>query len=158
MSVYKKILAGGATLAVLGGIFGSPVFASESPDKPATYEYYDIDLTSSAATLELIAEIECIEPFGVGNQSPTFRFSNLYVLKADIVGAKHIRVVFAPEREAYGSKPLTAIAFNVVGTEMGNKLLSRKPHAMSVFGKLKVNKWQDRETVQLQLSDLLVIN
>ena len=122
------------------------------------YEYYDIDLTSSAATLELIAEIECIEPFGVGNQSPTFRFSNLYVLKADIVGAKHIRVVFAPEREAYGSKPLTAIAFNVVGTEMGNKLLSRKPHAMSVFGKLKVNKWQDRETVQLQLSDLLVIN
>jgi single-stranded-DNA-specific exonuclease len=122
------------------------------------YEYYDIDLTSSAATLELIAEIECIEPFGVGNQSPTFRFSNLYVLKADIVGAKHIRVVFAPEREAYGSKPLTAIAFNVVGTEMGNKLLSRKPHEMSVFGKLKVNKWQDRETVQLQLSDLLVIN
>jgi single-stranded-DNA-specific exonuclease len=122
------------------------------------YEYYDIDLTSSAATLELIAEIECIEPFGVGNQSPTFRFSNLYVLKADIVGAKHIRVVFAPEREAYGSKPLTAIAFNVVGTEMGDKLLSRKPHAMSVFGKLKVNKWQDRETVQLQLSDLLVIN
>jgi len=122
------------------------------------YEYYDIDLTSSAATLELIAEIECIEPFGVGNQSPTFRFSNLYVLKADIVGAKHIRVVFAPEREAYGSKPLTAIAFNVVGTEMGDKLLSRKPHAMSVFGKLKVNKWQDRETVQLQLSDLLVLN
>ncbi|MDP5020508.1 MAG: single-stranded-DNA-specific exonuclease RecJ [Rickettsiaceae bacterium] len=120
------------------------------------YEYYDIDLTSSAATLDLVSEIECIEPFGVGNQSPTFRFSNLYVLKADVVGAKHIKVVFAPEREAYGSKPLTAIAFNVVGTEMGDKLLSRKPHSMSVFGKLKVNKWQDRETVQLQLSDLLV--
>jgi single-stranded-DNA-specific exonuclease len=121
------------------------------------YEYYDIDLTSSSATLDLIREIDLLEPFGVGNQSPTFRFSNLYVLKADIVGAKHIRVIFAPEREAFGSKPLTAIAFNVVGTEMGDKLLSRKPHAMSVFGKLKVNKWQDRETVQLQLSDILIL-
>ncbi len=120
------------------------------------YEYYDIDLTSSAATLDLIREIDLLEPFGVGNQSPTFRFSNLYVLKADIVGAKHIRVIFAPEREAFGSKPLTAIAFNVVGTEMADKLLSRKPHAMSIFGKLKVNKWQDRETLQLQLSDILM--
>jgi single-stranded-DNA-specific exonuclease len=120
------------------------------------YEYYDIDLTSSAATLDLIREIDLLEPFGVGNQSPTFRFSNLYVLKADIVGAKHIRVIFAPEREAFGSKPLTAIAFNVVGTEMADKLLSRKPHAMSVFGKLKVNKWQERETLQLQLSDILI--
>jgi single-stranded-DNA-specific exonuclease len=120
------------------------------------YEYYDMDLTSSAATLDLIREIDLLEPFGVGNQSPTFRFSNLYVLKADIVGAKHIRVIFAPEREAFGSKPLTAIAFNVVGTEIADKLLSRKPHAMSVFGKLKVNKWQDRETLQLQLSDILI--
>ena len=122
------------------------------------YEYYDIDLTSSAATLDLLSEINHLEPFGVGNPAPIFRFSNLYVLKADIVGAKHIRVMFAPERDAYGSKPLTAIAFNVVGSELGDKLLSRKPHAMSVFGKLKVNKWQDRETVQLQLSDLLVEN
>lgn len=120
------------------------------------YEYYDIDLTSSAATLELLREIEALEPFGVGNPSPTFRFSNLYVLKADIVGSKHIRVLFSPEREAYGSKALTAIAFNVVGSDIGDKLLSRKAHAMSVFGKLKINKWQDRETVQLQLSDLIL--
>jgi len=120
------------------------------------YEYYDIDLTSSAATLDLLREIESLEPFGVGNPSPTFRFSNLYVLKADIVGSKHIRVLFSPEREAYGSKALTAIAFNVVGSDIGDKLLSRKAHAMSVFGKLKINKWQDRETVQLQLSDLIL--
>ena len=119
-------------------------------------EYYDIDLTSSAATLELLSEIENLEPFGVGNPAPVFRFSNMYVLKADILKSRHIRVMFAPSREAYGSKPLMSIAFNVVGTELGNKLLSPKSHTMSVFGKLKVNKWQDRETVQLQLSDLLI--
>ena len=119
-------------------------------------EYYDIDLTSSTATLELLSEIENLEPFGVGNPAPVFRFSNMYVLKADILKSRHIRVMFAPGKEAYGSKPLMSIAFNVVGTELGNKLLSPKSHTMSVFGKLKVNKWQDRETVQLQLSDLLI--
>lgn len=120
------------------------------------YEYYDVDLTSSAATLDLLSEIDSLEPFGVGNPSPTFRFSNLYVLKADIVGAKHIRVMFAPEKESYGSKPLKAIAFNVVGTELGDAILSPKALSMSVFGKLKINRWQDRETVQLQLSDILL--
>ena len=43
MSIYKRIFAGAVILAGLGGFFGSPVYASESPDKPATYEYYDID-------------------------------------------------------------------------------------------------------------------
>ena len=132
-------------------------FKKDLADSNAHFqEYYDVDLTSSAATLELLSEIENLEPFGVGNPAPVFRFSNMYVLKADVVGSKHIRVMFAPSREAYGSKPLMSIAFNVVGTELGDKLLSPKPHAMSVFGKLKVNKWQDRETVQLQLSDLLI--
>jgi single-stranded-DNA-specific exonuclease len=120
------------------------------------YEYYDLDLTSSAATIDFLTELEHLEPFGVGNHSPVCRFSNLYVLKADIVGAKHIRVMFAPEKESYGYKPLTAIAFNVVGTKLGEAILSPKPLSMSVFGKLKLNKWQDRETVQLQLIDILL--
>ncbi|PCJ24537.1 MAG: single-stranded-DNA-specific exonuclease RecJ [Rickettsiales bacterium] len=119
-------------------------------------EHYDADLTSSAATLELLEEISKLEPFGNGNPSPVFRFSNLYVLKADIVGTKHLRIMFSPSRDAYGSKPLTAIAFNAAGTELAECILSRKPHTLSVFGTLKVNKWQDRETVQLQLRDVLI--
>jgi len=43
MSIYKGILAGGVILAGLGGFPGSPVYASEFIDKPAIYEYYDID-------------------------------------------------------------------------------------------------------------------
>ena len=119
-------------------------------------EYYDAELTTSAATLRFMSEINDFEPFGVGNPSPVFKFSNLYVLKADIVGLKHIRVMFAPSKESYGSKPLTAIAFNAVGTQVGNDLFLQKPVNMSVFGRLKINKWQERETIQLQLSDIVL--
>jgi len=120
------------------------------------HEKYAVDLTTSAATLELISEINVMEPFGNGNPAPVFRFPNVYVLRADIVGAKHIRIMFAPSREAHGSKPLAAIAFNSVGTELGNVILSRKSHSLSAFGTLKANSWQDRETVQLQLRDVLI--
>ncbi len=120
------------------------------------YENYTTDLTTSAATLELISEINVMEPFGMGNPAPIFRFSNVYVLRADIVAEKHIRIIFAPSRESYGSKPLTAIAFNIVGTELGDVILSRKSHSLSVFGTLKVNSWQERETVQLQLKDAII--
>lgn len=120
------------------------------------YEYYDVDLTTSAATIDFLSEIDSLEPFGVGNPSPTFRFSSLYVLKADILGDKHIKVIFAPERTAYGSKVLSAMAFNAVGTEIGNVILARKPHSMSIFGKLKINRWQNKETIQLHISDILI--
>ena len=120
------------------------------------YEYYDLELTTSAATIDLISEIDCLEPFGVGNHAPVCRFSKVFVLRANIVGSKHIRVMFAPERESYGSKPLNAIAFNVVGTPMGEAIMSAKPLPLSIFGKLKINSWQDRQTVQLQISDVLV--
>ena len=110
---------------------------------------------SNKATLELLAQIDKLEPFGNGNPAPVFRFSDVYVLRADIVGSKHIKVIFAPTKDSYSSKPLSGIAFNVVGTEIGNILLSPKSHRLSILGKLKANKWQDKETVQFQLYDII---
>ena len=43
MSIQKKSLASGVILVCLGGFFGSPAHATESFEKPGTYEYYDID-------------------------------------------------------------------------------------------------------------------
>lgn len=119
-------------------------------------EQYALDLTSSAATIALVSEMSIMEPFGNGNPAPIFKFSNVYVLKADIVASKHIRIMFAPCRDSHSSKPIAAIAFNVVGGELGNVLLSRKSYSLSVFGTLKINSWQDRETVQLQLKDAII--
>ena len=118
-------------------------------------EFYDIDLSTAAATLELLAQIDKLEPFGNGNPAPVFRFSDVYVLRADIVGSKHIKVIFAPTKDSYSSKPLSAIAFNVVGTELGKVLLSPKSYQLSILGKLKANKWQDKETIQFQLYDII---
>ncbi len=119
-------------------------------------EFYDLDLATNAASLELLAEIDKLEPFGNGNPAPVFRFSDVYVLRADIVGLKHIKVIFAPTKDSYSSKPLSAMAFNAVGTEIGKILLSPTSYQLSILGKLKTNKWQDKETVQFQLYDIII--
>ena len=119
------------------------------------YEYYDIDLTINAANLDLISEINKLEPFGVGNPNPIFKFSNLYILKSYIIGEKHIKVILMDKNRSSESKVLNAIAFNSVNTTLGNILLSSKKHPISLFGQLKINKWQNQETIQLHIIDLL---
>lgn len=124
-------------------------------------EKYDQIVTTSAATIDLIKEVSKLEPFGVGNSAPIFKFEKLYVLKADIVGGSHIRVTFAPSYSAYKgesgkSSTLQAISFGAVGTLLADVLLSKKPMDLTVFGTLKINSFQNRESVQLHLRDVIV--
>jgi len=119
-------------------------------------EFYDLELTASSINNSLIEQINRLEPFGNGNPSPVFKFNNLFVLKADIVGSNHIKVLFAPTRESSSSTPISAIAFNSVNTVMAEIILSKKSYNLSVIGSLKENNWQNRQTVQLHIKDLII--
>ena len=119
-------------------------------------EEYDAELTTSSVNLPLMDELSKLEPFGQGNHEPIFKFSNLFVLKADIVGGKHIRCLLAPSKEAFGSKPLHAIAFNSVSSPIENILLNIKSYNISVIGSLKMNSWKESNTIQLQIKDLIL--
>lgn len=119
-------------------------------------EKYDAELTTSAATVELIEELKKLEPYGHGNSEPIFKFSNLFVLKADIVGNTHIRMLLAPDKDAYGYKALSAIVFNGINTPMHDVIFSKKPYQLSVLGMLRINTWRDSKRVQLHVKDVIV--
>ena len=117
---------------------------------------FSFELTADSIQPELLAEISKLEPYGNGNPEPLFKFSNLFVLKADIVGEKHIRCLFAPDKNSYSSKPISGIAFNAVANEIGKILLDKKPNTLSVIGTLKSNNWQGVERIQLQVVDIII--
>ncbi|WP_341756752.1 MULTISPECIES: single-stranded-DNA-specific exonuclease RecJ [unclassified Candidatus Tisiphia] len=119
-------------------------------------EKYDAELTTNSVNLPLMDELSRLEPFGQGNPEPIFKFSNLFVLRADIVGGKHIKCLLAPSKEVFGSKTLPAVAFNAVSGPIENILLNIKSHNISVIGSLKINSWQERHTIQLQIKDLII--
>lgn len=135
--------------------FLSARFASSMKDSSAHItKYYEYDLTTSSVNFDLLDKIKILEPFGNGNVPPTFRFSEVFVLKADVVANNHIRFILAPTQDAYGHKALKGIAFNAVGTPIADALLSAKARKLDVLGQLKLNKWQDSESIQLQLADI----
>ncbi|MCZ6901467.1 MAG: single-stranded-DNA-specific exonuclease RecJ [Rickettsia endosymbiont of Ixodes persulcatus] len=117
---------------------------------------YDLDLSLNSINLPLMEELSSLEPFGQGNHEPIFKFDNLFVLKADIVGGKHIKVLLAPNKQGFGSKALSAIVFNSVGTSFEEVLLSPKAKKnIAAIGTLKTNNWQDNYTIQLIIKDII---
>ncbi|RYE06416.1 MAG: single-stranded-DNA-specific exonuclease RecJ [Rickettsiaceae bacterium] len=120
-------------------------------------EYYSTDLTTNSLNLNLMKEISQLEPFGNGNPAPLFKFSNLFVLKADIVGEKHVRCLLVPERKnSYATSAVVSIAFNAASSEIGKILMSKSSSSLSVIAAPKLNSWQRKESVQIQIVDIIV--
>ncbi len=137
--------------------FLNKAFAIDLSNNPIlNNEEYAVELTTSSVNMSLMEELAKLEPFGQGNPEPLFKFSNLFVLKADIVGSKHIRCLLSPGREGFSSKALPAIAFNSVATKIADILLHPKPHNISVIGFLKMNWWNESYTIQLQIRDVII--
>ncbi|MES2215083.1 MAG: single-stranded-DNA-specific exonuclease RecJ [Pseudomonadota bacterium] len=117
---------------------------------------YDIEITTSGLTLDLLKEMQQLAPFGSGNPEPMIRVDDLYVISAQIVGEKHVSCLLAPSRTAYGSKALKAIAFNAVESPLGGVLLSHKKDKIAIIGHAQINEWNQTENVQFILSDIIV--
>ncbi len=106
-------------------------------------------LQARAASPDLIASLDRLAPFGAGNAEPRFVFPAQRVVMADIVGTDHVRCVLTgPD----GGR-LKAIAFRVAGQELGRALLGSRGAALHVAGRLKLDSWQGREQVQIQIED-----
>ncbi|MCC2646783.1 MAG: single-stranded-DNA-specific exonuclease RecJ [Rickettsiaceae bacterium] len=117
---------------------------------------YDAELNINSLTLELAIELEKLEPFGNGNPEPLFRIDDLFVLEAKVISNTHISCLLGRQKGTYGSGAIRAIAFNATSTEIGKYLMSAKPHNLSVIGSIKVNRFNNRETVNLTISDILI--
>jgi single-stranded-DNA-specific exonuclease len=106
-------------------------------------------LQARAASPDLIATLDRLAPFGSGNAEPRFVFPAQRVVMADVVGTDHVRCVLTgPD----GGR-LKAIAFRVAGEELGRALLASRGATLHVAGRLKLDSWQGRDQVQIQIED-----
>ena len=103
-----------------------------------------------AATPELCAMLAGLGPFGAGNAEPRFVLANTRVVKADVVGANHVRCILAA---GAGAERLKAIAFRALDSELGQVLMQSGGRALHVAGHLRADTWQGRNGVQLMLED-----
>ncbi|MEQ8429212.1 MAG: single-stranded-DNA-specific exonuclease RecJ [Roseovarius sp.] len=106
-------------------------------------------LMPGAATPELVTQIETAGPFGAGAPGPRYAFPDMQIGFAKRVGANHLKLRFG---DGTGPK-LDAIAFSAYDTEIGATLEEHGGARFHLAGRLDLNTWGGRQTVQLRLED-----
>jgi len=107
-------------------------------------------LAAVAAGPELVELVERLGPFGAGNAEPRFALPNLRVLRAEVVGAQHVRCVLG---DGAGGGRLKAIAFRCLDGELGPALLQGQGSTFHLAGHLRADNWQGRLGAQLMVDD-----
>ncbi len=106
-------------------------------------------LMPGAATLDLINQIENAGPFGAGAPAPRFAFPDCQIHFAKQVGANHLKISFG---DGIGPR-IDAISFGAMDGPMGPALLDHNGARFHLAGRLEINTWQGRQSVQLRLED-----
>jgi len=106
-------------------------------------------ITGAAATPELAQVVGRMAPFGSGNPEPRFAVTDLRVVRGEVVGEGHVRLLLAGNDGAR----LKAIVFRAADGALGQALLGGSGAPLHLAGNLRVDSWQDREGVQLIVDD-----
>ena len=115
-------------------------------------EKVDAVVVPSGLTVADIKAMDRLMPFGAGNPKPAVCVTGV-VRDARSLHDKHVRFWLATPPGA-GRGGVKAIAFNVVGTTLGNMLLAGGH--LHCLGEVQVDAYQGRERPQLLVRDVLV--
>ena len=106
-------------------------------------------LAPRAATVEVIEQIEAAGPFGAGAPGPRFVFADSQITFARQVGDAHLKLRFT---DGFGAS-LDAIAFGAFDTPLGPAIAGHEGTRFHLAGRLEINTWGGRRSVQLRLED-----
>jgi len=112
---------------------------------------YDSEISSLAFNKDFYNDIKKLEPFGLGNPTPTFLLKDLKIIKSTILNNNHISSIL---KSKIGFS-IKSIAFNSVNNKIGEHLLQYKK-TLNVLGQISENIWNNKKTLQLTIRDIIL--
>jgi single-stranded-DNA-specific exonuclease len=109
----------------------------------------DVLVTPGAAARPLLEEFAALAPFGPGNPEPVFALADVRAERPMALKGGHLRCTLI---DAAGGR-LKAVAWRCGETEIGRRLAAAGG-ALHVAGKLKVDDWNGRNGVELEIEDV----
>ena len=110
----------------------------------------DLSLAPGGLTPDLVTTLEAAGPYGVGWPAPRIAVGPVRIVKADIVGKDHLRIIAAGE----DGRSFKGIAFRAAETEMAQTLIHRsKGRRFHLAGRVKIDDWGSRPAAELHLED-----
>lgn len=107
-------------------------------------------LMAGAAQIDLVEALERAGPFGQGAPAPRFAFANLRIAHARTVGQGHLKVT---ADDGLGAR-LDAICFGAMDGPLGAAVMNHGGARFHLAGKLDINEWNGRRTIQLCIDDV----
>ena len=110
----------------------------------------DAVLAPGGVNPALVSAMESGGPYGMGWPSPRVVAGPVRVIKADIVGANHVRAIVAGD----DGRSIKAMAFRQAETPLGLALLGAPKHRkLWLAGRAKIDDWAARPAAELHLDD-----
>ncbi len=110
----------------------------------------DLSLTPRGLTPQLVTELESAGPFGMGWPAPKLAVGPVRLVKADIVGNGHVRLIASGGDGA----SFKAIAFRAAESDMGQALLhGAQGRKLWLVGRAKIDDWASRPQAELHVED-----
>ena len=102
-------------------------------------------------SLDLVNQLEPLEPYGEGNPEPKFIIPNARLVYVNLLKNGHIACNFS----GLNGQRVNAIAFKVADTEIGTALLAGMNQNFHLLGVLKKDTWNGKTKIQIQLQDVM---
>ncbi|MGZ8286793.1 MAG: single-stranded-DNA-specific exonuclease RecJ [Allosphingosinicella sp.] len=99
---------------------------------------------------DLCDALEAGGPYGAGWPAPRVAAGPVRVIKADVVGNGHLRLIVAGD----DGRRIKAIAFRMAASPLGEAMLAAPPHRkLWVAGRVRKDEWDGRIGAELHLED-----
>ena len=110
----------------------------------------DLALAPGGLTPELVEALEGAGPFGMGWPGPRLAIGPVRLVRADIVGSDHVRLVAS----GMDGRSFKAIAFRAAESPLGQALLhGSRGRSLWLAGRAKIDDWGDRLQAELHIED-----
>jgi single-stranded-DNA-specific exonuclease len=110
----------------------------------------DLALAPGGLTPALVEVLESAGPYGNGWPGPKLCVGPVRLVKADVVGSDHVRLIVRGDDGA----SFKAVAFRAAESEMGQALLHGTHHRrLWLAGRAKIDDWGSRPAAELHIED-----
>lgn len=118
---------------------------------------FDIEIGIEEINANLLRDLDRLEPFGPGNERPTFRMKNAIIQSYRIMKDAHVRWTFAGQEKQ--KVLLQGVSFNYLGKwneATPEELFElQKKSGLTVQFTLGINRFNGNETIQLMVDKLI---
>lgn len=105
-------------------------------------------VAGAALTGDFLNSLESLAPFGVGNSEPRYAMADVRIMRATVLGDKHVQLLLR-----HGETRLRAIAFSAMDSDLGTSLLSLGNRPCHLAGYIRRDDWRGDGSVQMIVKD-----